>query len=143
MPDLVARSIGGRGSTRLMMLVSALFGALALLLTMSGIFGIVLHTVTQRLPEIGVRMALGANRGNVARLLLAYAGRIIIGGIALGTTAAWAASRTLTSLVFGVTPTDPATYAVSIGLLVVSVLAACATPIRRAMRFDPTILRRS
>ena len=140
---LVAQSIGGRGSTRLMMLVSSLFGALTLLLTMSGIFGIVLHTVTQRLPEIGVRMALGADRRDVAHLLLGYAGRIIVSGLALGTTIAWAASRLLRSLVFGVTPTDPATYAMSIALLVVCVLVACVVPIRRAMRFDPTTLLRA
>lgn len=142
MSDVVAHSIGGRGSARLMMLVSVLFGALALLLTMSGIFGIVLHTVTQRLPEIGVRMALGADRGDIARLLFAYAGRIIIGGITLGTAAAWAASRTVRSLVFGVTPTDPTTYVMSVVLLIACVFAACALPIRRAMRFDPTTLLR-
>jgi putative ABC transport system permease protein len=143
MSALVAHSIGGRGSTRLMMLVSALFGVLALLLTMSGIFGIVLHTVTQRLPEIGVRMALGADRGDVARLLFGYAGRIILCGVSVGTTAAWAMSRMLTSLVFGVTPTDPATYAVTVALLIGCVLAACVFPIRRAMRFDPTKLLRA
>lgn len=143
MSDLVAHSIGGRGSTRLMMLVSALFGALALLLTMSGIFGIVLHTVTERLPEIGVRMALGADRGDVARLLLGYAGRIIVGGIAVGTAAAWALSQTLRALVFGVTPTDPTTYALSVALLVGCVLIACAVPIRRAVRVDPTRLLRA
>jgi predicted permease len=143
MSELVAHSIGGRGSTRLMMLVSSLFGALTLLLTMSGIFGIVLHTVTQRMPEIGVRMALGADRRDVGRLLLAYAGRIIFGGVALGATGAWAMSRMLRSLVFGVTPTDPATYALSIALLVLCVLVACAVPIRRAMRFNPTILLRA
>jgi hypothetical protein len=143
MSELVARSIGGRGSTRLMMLVSALFGALALALTMSGLFGIVLHTVNQRLPEIGVRMALGADRGDVARLLLAYAGRIILGGVALGATAAWAISGTLRSLVFGVSPTDPATYVGSMTLLIACVLLACVMPIRRALQCDPTRLLRN
>jgi predicted permease len=143
MSDLVARSIGGRGSTRLMMLVSALFGALTLLLTMSGIFGIVLHTVTQRLPEIGVRIALGADRGDVARLLFGYAGRIIAGGVALGTTIAWASARALSAFVFGVTPTDPTTYALSIALLVLCVVAACVIPIGRAVRSDPTKLLRA
>jgi putative ABC transport system permease protein len=143
MSDLVAHSIGGRGSPRLMMLVSSLFGALTLLLAMSGLFGIVLHTVAQRMPEIGVRIALGADRGDVARLLFGYAGRIIIGGVALGTTAAWASARALRAFVFGVTPTDPATYALSIGLLVLCVVAACVIPIRRAMRCDPTTLLRA
>ncbi|HEX6463576.1 MAG TPA: FtsX-like permease family protein [Vicinamibacterales bacterium] len=143
MSDLVAHSIGGRGSARLMMFVSTLFGTLTLLLTMSGIFGIVLHTVTQRMPEIGVRIALGADRGDVARLLFGYAARIIVGGVALGTTAAWASARLLKALVFGVTPTDPATYAISIALLVVCAFAACVIPIRRAMRCDPTKLLRA
>jgi putative ABC transport system permease protein len=143
MSDLVAHSIGGRGSARLMMLVSTLFGALTLLLAMSGLFGIVLHTVTQRMPEIGVRIALGADRSDVARLLFGYAGRIIVGGVALGTTAAWASARLLRTLVFGVTPTDPATYATSIALLVVCVFAACVIPVRRAMRCDPTTLLRT
>jgi predicted permease len=142
MSELVARSIGGRGSTRLMMLVSVLFGALTLLLTMSGIFGIVLHTVTQRMPEIGVRVALGADRADVARLMLGYAGRIIIGGVALGTIA-WASARVLKAFVFGVTATDPGTYAISIALLVVCVLSACLMPIRRAMQCDPTTLLRT
>ena len=142
MAELVSHSIGGRGSTRLMMLVSSLFGALTLLLAMSGIFGIVLHTVTQRMPEIGIRIALGADRHAVARLLLGYAGRIIVGGVALGTVAAWASTRILRAFVFGVTPTDVPTYALSIGLLVVCVLAACVVPIRRAMRCDPTALLR-
>jgi predicted permease len=143
MSDLVARSIGGRGSARLMMLVSTLFGALTLLLAMSGIFGIVLHSVTQRLPEFGVRIALGSDRGDVARLLLRYAARIIIGGVALGTTAAWAVTRAFRAYVFGVTPADPATYALSVALLVACVLAACIVPIRRAVRCDPTKLLRT
>ncbi|HEY2434578.1 MAG TPA: ABC transporter permease [Vicinamibacterales bacterium] len=141
--ELVARSIGGRGSTRLMTLISGLFATLALVLTMSGVFGIVLHTVNQRLPEIGVRMALGADSGDVALLLLSYAGRIILPGIALGTTVAWAVSRLLSSLVFEITPTDPATYVASIALLIACVLVACIVPIRRAMRFDPTKLFRA
>lgn len=138
--ELVAHSIGGRGSTRLMMLVSALFGTLTLLLTMTGIFGIVLHTVNQRLQEVGVRMALGADRGDVARLFALYAARISLGGIALGTAIAWAVSRLLRSVVFEITPTDPATYAISLALLVGCVLLACVIPIRRAMQFDPTAL---
>jgi predicted permease len=143
MSDLVAHSIGGRGSARLLMLVSTLFGALTLLLAMSGIFGIVLHTVTQRMPEIGVRIALGASRGDVARLLFGYAGRIIVGGVALGTTIAWASARALKPFVFGVTPTDAATYAMSIAMLVACVLASCVIPIRQALRCDPTKLLRT
>jgi putative ABC transport system permease protein len=143
MSDLVAQSIGGRGSTRLLMLVAALFGSLALLLTASGIFGVVLHTVNQRLPEIGVRIALGASQADITNLLLQYGLRIIAGGVALGLTLSWVASRGLGKLVFEVKPTDPSTWAVSVTVLVVSVLLACAIPIRRARQFDAARLFRA
>ncbi len=143
MSELVAHSIGGHGSTRLLMLVSALFGALALLLTTSGIFGVVLHTVNQRLPEIGVRIALGASQADITSLLLRYALRIMAGGLALGLTLSWVASRSLGTLVFEVTPTDSSTWGVSVAILMTSVLLACALPIRRARRFDAARLFRS
>ena len=98
MSELVARSIGGRGSNRLMMLVATLFGGLALVLTTIGIFGVMLHTVNQRLPELGIRIALGASRGNIARLVLGYGVRVLLAGLALGLTLTWAASRSLRSL---------------------------------------------
>jgi putative ABC transport system permease protein len=79
----------------------------------------------------------------VVRLLLGYAGRIIGSGVALGTTVAWASARLLKTFVFGVTPTDPTTYAASVAVLVVCVLGACVIPIRRAMRCDPTKLLRA
>ena len=143
MSDLVAQSIGGRGSTRLMMLVSALFGSLALLLTASGIFAVVLHTVNRRLPEIGVRMALGAGRRDIAALLLRYGARITVFGVSLGLALTWAASRSLQSLVFEVTATDAPTWAAGIGVLVAAVLAACVIPIRRATRYDAAALLRA
>jgi putative ABC transport system permease protein len=143
MSELVAQSIGGHGSTRLLMLVAALFGSLALLLTASGIFGVVLHTVNQRLPEIGVRIALGASQADITSLLLRYGLRIIAGGVALGLTLSWVASRSLGTLVFEVTPTDPLTWAVSVAVLMASVLLACAFPIRRARRVDAARLFRS
>jgi predicted permease len=143
MSDLVAHSIGGRGSTRLLMPVAALFGSLALLLSASGIFGVVLHTVNQRLPEIGVRIALGASQADITGLLLRYGLRIIAGGVALGLTLSWVASRSLGTLVFEVKPTDPSTWAVSVAVLVASVLLACVIPIRRARCFDAARLFRS
>jgi predicted permease len=143
MSELVAHSIGGRGSTRLMMLVSALFGTLALLLTASGIFAVVLHTVNQRLPEIGVRMALGAGRADIAALLLRYGLRIIVAGVALGLTITWAVSRSLQSLVFEVQPTDASTWSMGVGVLAVAVVLACVIPIRRATRVDAAALLRA
>jgi putative ABC transport system permease protein len=126
-----------------MMLVSALFGTLALLLTASGIFAVVLHTVNQRLPEIGVRMALGAGRADIAALLLRYGLRIIVAGVALGLTITWAVSRSLQSLVFEVQPTDASTWSMGVGVLAVAVVLACVIPIRRATRVDAAALLRA
>lgn len=143
MSEIVARSIGGRGSNRLMMVVATLFGALALVLTTTGIFGVVLHTINQRLPEVGVRVALGATRADVRRLVFGYGLRVLAGGLALGLTLAWAASRTLRSMLFEVTPTDVPTYAIGVAILALAVLAACVVPARRAVRFDAARLLRS
>jgi putative ABC transport system permease protein len=143
MSQLVARSIGGRGSNRLLMLVATLFGGLALVLTTIGIFGVMLHTVNQRLPELGIRIALGATRGNIARLVLGYGLRVLVTGLALGLTLTWAASRSLRSLLFELTPTDLPTYAGGALMLAVAVLLACLFPLRRAVAFDAARLFRS
>jgi hypothetical protein len=143
MGEMVAHSIGGHGSNRLMMLVSALFGALALALTATGIFGTMLHTVNRRLPEMGVRVALGASRASIAWLVFGYGLRVLAGGAALGLTLTWAVSRTLRALLFEVTATDVPTYAVGVGIIAVTVVLACLVPARRAVRFDPSRLLRS
>jgi putative ABC transport system permease protein len=143
MSELVAGSIGGRGSNRLMMLVAGLFGALALVLTTIGIFGMMLHTVNQRLPEMGVRVALGATRFDIARLVFGYGGRVLVAGLALGLTLTWVASRALRSLLFELKPTDLPTYAVGVSVLAVAVVLACVVPARRALSFDPARLFRS
>jgi predicted permease len=140
MSELVAHSIGGRGSNRLMMLVATLFGGLALVLTTIGIFGVMLHTVNQRLPEMGVRVALGASRWNIARLVLGYGVRVLVAGLALGLTLTWVASRSLGSLLFELTPTDLPTYAAGVFLLAIAVMLACLFPLRRAIGFDASRL---
>lgn len=143
MSELVAHSIGGRGSTRLMMLVATVFGGLALALTTTGIFGIMLHTVNQRLPEMGVRIALGARRSDIARIVFGYGFRVMGMGLALGLALAWATSRTLRSLLFELEPTDAYTYVTAALILVVAVFAACVVPVRRAVRCDAAGLFRS
>jgi predicted permease len=143
MSELVAHSIGGRGSNRLMMLVATLFGGLALVLTTIGIFGVMLHTVTQRLPEMGVRVALGAGRGDIARLVMGYGLRVLVTGLALGLTLTWVASRSLGSMLFELTPTDLPTYAGGVVALAVAVMLACLIPLRRAVSFDPARLFRA
>ena len=140
MADLVARSIGGRGSNKLLVIVAAVFGTLALIFVTVGIYGVVAHSVGQRLREIGIRVALGADRRDVARVVLGYATRLLLNGLALGVTAAWATTRGMRSLLFATTPTDPPTYAWAIVTLVLAALLACALPLRRALRLDPVVL---
>jgi putative ABC transport system permease protein len=140
MQDVVSAKIGGRGTNKLMVLVSALFGGLALTFAVIGIYGVVSHNVTQRLREIGIRMALGADRRDVVRVVMGYAVRVLVGGLALGVTVAWAVTAGLKSQLFGVTVTDPGTYATAVTVLSSAVLAACLLPLRRAFRFDPALL---
>jgi predicted lysophospholipase L1 biosynthesis ABC-type transport system permease subunit len=142
MSELVAHSIGGRGSNRLMMLVAALFGGLALMLTTIGIFGVMLHTVNQRLSEMGVRIAFGAGRSDIVRLVLGYGVRLLCSGVALGLVLAWAVSRSMQSLLFELAPTDLATYATAVLILLSAVLLACLVPVRRALSVDAARLFR-
>ena len=134
------------GSLRQARLDAALLGAFAataLLLASLGLYGVVAHGVAQRSREIGVRAALGARPTDVARLFLAEALRLALLGVALGTLLALGATRALGSLVFGVSVTDPATYAgVALSLTVVALLASWL-PARRAARVDPAAALRS
>jgi putative ABC transport system permease protein len=138
--DLVSRSIGGRGSPKLMVLVGSVFGALALGFATIGIYGVVAHNVAGRLREIGIRMALGADRREVVRMVVGYAMRLLTSGLALGVTVAWAATRGMRALLFATTPTDPATYAAVIVTLSAAAVVACVRPLRTALRFDPVTL---
>lgn len=138
--ELVAQSIGGRGSSKLLVLVASIFGALALTFATIGIYGVVAHNVRERLREIGIRIALGAGRGDVGRMVAGYAFRLLASGLGLGLTAAWAATRSMRALLFGVTPTDVVTYLIVVAVLAVASLAACAGPFRRAIRFDPVVI---
>lgn len=119
-----------------------LFGLLALLLASVGIYGVVSYGVAERRREIGIHTALGARPRDVMRMIVGGALRLAAVGMAVGAVAALGLSRLLGSLLFGVGPSDPMTYAGVVLLLSSVVLAACVVPARGALRVDPnTVLR--
>jgi putative ABC transport system permease protein len=131
---LVESSLSER---RFAMLLMAIFAAVALALSMIGIYGVISYCVTQATQEIGIRMALGARRSHVLRMVFSYVGVLAASGMVVGIAAAIAAGRLLASQLFEVRPSDPATYAAVAVLLMATVVAACAIPALRAMRVDP------
>jgi len=136
---LVAKSLGQRRFTLTLML---LFGAIALVLSAVGIYGVMAFAVTQRTQEIGIRMALGARTIDVLRLILSSGMYLTAIGVIVGLVGAFAITRLMTSLLFGVSPTDAMTFGlVTAGLLLVALLA-CYIPARRATKVDPLVALR-
>jgi putative ABC transport system permease protein len=123
-------------------LLIGVFAVLAVLLSAVGIYGVLSYLVTQRTREIGVRMALGAQRSNILRLLLGEGLRLAALGIAIGLLVAVGAMRLLAGLLFGVLPTDPAVVFAVTALIAVVTLAACSIPARRATKIDPMVALR-
>lgn len=122
--------------------LAAGFGVLALVLCAVGLYGLLAYSVAQRSKEIGIRMALGAHSGRVVSDVIANAFRLVGIGLALGIPAAWAASHSLQSMLFGLKATDPSVMVVAVTLLVAAALVASFFPARRASRVDPlTALR--
>ena len=139
MEDVVSDSLAQR---RFAMQVVGLFGVLALLLASIGIYGVMAYSVSQRTREIGIRVALGASRGNILRWVMRQGLALIAIGVATGLIAAFALTRLLRTLLFGVAPTDSVTYGALAIVLAVVALLACYIPARRATKVDPLVALR-
>ena len=119
-----------------------IFAGLALLISGSGIAAVMALAVSQRTREIGVRVALGARSRDVLTMILSQGMRPILIGVVIGLAGSLALTRTLSSLLFGVTATDPLTFLAVIALLIASALLACYIPARRATKVDPMVALR-
>jgi len=124
---------------RITMRLLAAFAGIALALAMIGVYGVISHLVGQRTREIGVRVALGGQPADIARLIFSQGGKMVLSGLAVGTVLAWMMARLIASELFGVTAHDPITFGLVLGLLLVSTLLACYLPARRASRIDPLV----
>ena len=139
MDEVVSRSVAQR---RLTMTMLATFAGAALLLAAVGIYGVIAYSETQRTQEIGIRVALGAQRGDVLRMVVGQAAMLALIGIAVGTAGAVVLTRWMAGLLFGVQPFDPATFLAVAGLLGAVALLASYLPGRRATRVDPVVALR-
>jgi putative ABC transport system permease protein len=127
---------------RLNAIMLAIFAGVAMVIAAIGIYGVLAYSVNQRTREIGLRMALGAPRGQVLQLIVREGMTVGAIGIAVGVAAALALSRVLASLVFDVKVRDPLTYAAVAAALALVALAACVIPARKASRVDPMVALR-
>ncbi len=125
------------------MLLLSIFAILALTLAAVGIYGVIGYSVSQRTQEIGIRMALGAQRATVMRLILGQAMALAAAGILAGGAGAWALTRLMQKLLYGVKPSDPATFAAVAGLLALVAAVAASVPGLRATRVDPVVALRA
>ena len=132
--EVVSASLANR---RFILLLLGLFGGLALVLATTGVYGVIAYTASQRTPEIGVRMALGARGGDVVRMLVTQGARFAVAGIAVGLVTAFALTRFLAALLYGVSATDPLSFSATALVLLLAALVASWIPARRAARVDP------
>jgi len=124
------------------MILLGAFAVLALVLSCIGIYGVISYLVGQRTHEIGIRVALGAQRGDVMRLVLGQGAKLALIGVAIGIAAALGLTRLMANQLFGVTAHDPLTFVAVAILLTLVALLACYLPARRAVRVDPMIALR-
>ena len=135
----VADSVSGK---RFTMTLLAVLAGLALLLAAIGIYGVLSYLVGRRVPEIGIRMALGASQTDVMRMILGDGARMMLAGVVVGVVGALLLTRLMTSMLFGVSPNDPLTFVVVAAILCLIALLACYIPARRAMKVDPMVALR-
>lgn len=139
MDQIISESLAAR---RFSMILLGAFAALALVLSSVGIYGVISYLVARRIQEIGIRMALGADRADVMHLVLRDGMRLALAGVGIGVVCAFAVTRLMTKMLYGVTATDPLTFVAVAALLLLVAMAACYLPARRAMRVDPVIALR-
>jgi putative ABC transport system permease protein len=140
MQEVVNASVSTR---RITLILLGLFSGLALVLAGIGIYGVISYSVAQRSREIGIRMALGAQRGDVMRLVLAQGGKISLAGIAIGSAASAGLTWWMAKLLYSVSALDPATFAAVALVLAVIAMVASYIPARRALRVDPLVALRN
>src|SRR5262249_42568526 len=124
---------------RFNMILLIAFAGLALALASIGIYGVMSYSVAERTREIGIRMAMGAQSGDVLKLVLKQGASLIASGLAFGVVAAFVLTRVISSFLFGIVPTDAATFIAVALLLGVVALIACFIPARRATKVDPMV----
>jgi putative ABC transport system permease protein len=128
---------------RMMATLIALFGGVALALATVGLYGTMAHLAGQRTTEVGIRLALGASRSSIMRMMVGEGARLVALGALVGVGGALAGTRLLRTQLFGIAPTDPGTFAAVVALLWIAGVLACAIPARRAMRIDPAVALRN
>jgi len=139
MDGIVADSLAVR---RFSMVLLGTFAALALIMSCVGIYGVISYLTGQRTHEIGIRMALGAERRDVLRMVLGEGVKMALVGVTIGVVAAFGLTRLMANMLFGVSAHDPLSFAGVAGLLILVALAACYVPARRAMKVDPIVALR-
>jgi ABC-type antimicrobial peptide transport system permease subunit len=140
MRDVISRAVA---KPRFNAVLVGAFASLALLLSVIGIYGVISYAVSQRRREMGVRIALGAQRADVLRLVAADGLTVVGAGLLLGLAASALLTRSLEGMLFGIKPLDPSTYAIAAAIMSIAAVAACLIPTLRATRVDPADVLRA
>jgi len=139
MDNIISGSLAAR---RFSMILLGIFAALALIMSCVGIYGVIAYLSSQRTHEIGIRMALGAERREVLRMVLGEGVKLALVGVGIGLVAAFGLTRLMANMLFGVSAHDPLSFAGVASLLILVALAACYIPARRATKVDPIVALR-